>query len=141
MINYLTGIFSLIACIMIFVMGITMLRMDRAKLKWKRKLEKAFDNISNKPGSMDVDSSIWEDMKFWKTNKNAASDAKWEKWALVILPAITVLREGLEAVVFVGGVSWFLYISFSIETQTIRPVVRFLLVNRRLLFLLLPLSA
>lgn len=27
------------------------------------------------------------------------------KWALVVLPLITVLREGMEAVVFVGGVS------------------------------------
>ena len=27
------------------------------------------------------------------------------KWALLILPLITVLREGIEAVVFVGGVS------------------------------------
>lgn len=31
--------------------------------------------------------------------------AKAGKWALVILPLITVLREGMEAVVFVGGVS------------------------------------
>ena len=27
------------------------------------------------------------------------------KWALLVLPLITVLREGIEAVVFVGGVS------------------------------------
>lgn len=27
------------------------------------------------------------------------------KWALLVLPLITVLREGVEAVVFVGGVS------------------------------------
>jgi len=27
------------------------------------------------------------------------------KWALVILPLVTVLREGMEAIVFVGGVS------------------------------------
>lgn len=27
------------------------------------------------------------------------------KWALLVLPLITVLREGMEAVVFVGGVS------------------------------------
>lgn len=27
------------------------------------------------------------------------------KWALLLLPLITVLREGIEAVVFVGGVS------------------------------------
>lgn len=31
--------------------------------------------------------------------------AKTGKWALFVLPFITVLREGLEAVVFVGGVS------------------------------------
>ena len=31
--------------------------------------------------------------------------AKTGKWVLFILPLITVLREGLEAVVFVGGVS------------------------------------
>lgn len=40
--NY-TGIFELIACIMIFVMGVTMLRMDRAKAKWRVKLQKAFE--------------------------------------------------------------------------------------------------
>lgn len=28
---------------MIFVMGITMLKMDRAKAKWRIKLQKAFD--------------------------------------------------------------------------------------------------
>ena len=37
------GIFELIAAIMIFVMGVTMLKMDRAKAKWRVKLQKAFD--------------------------------------------------------------------------------------------------
>ena len=37
------GIFELIAALMIFVMGITMLKMDRAKAKWRVKLQKAFD--------------------------------------------------------------------------------------------------
>jgi high-affinity iron transporter len=36
------GIFSLIAAIVIFFMGITMLKMDRAKAKWRVKLERAF---------------------------------------------------------------------------------------------------
>lgn len=36
------GIFALIASIMIWVMALSFLRMDRAKLKWKLKLEKAF---------------------------------------------------------------------------------------------------
>lgn len=36
---------------MIFVMGITMLKMDRAKAKWRVKLQKAFDGQS---GSHDL---------------------------------------------------------------------------------------
>ncbi|KAG6821108.1 hypothetical protein H0H93_006447 [Arthromyces matolae] len=78
------GIFELIASLMIFVMGITMLKMDRAKTKWRIKLSRAFNN---KQGS-DVD----------RTSRTG-------KWVLFILPFITVLREGLEAVIFVGGVS------------------------------------
>ncbi|KAK0215677.1 Ftr1 protein [Armillaria fumosa] len=75
------GIFELIACIMIFVMGVTMLKMDRAKAKWRIKLERAFEG------------------------KRADGKTATGKWALFILPLITVLREGMEAVVFVGGVS------------------------------------
>jgi len=75
------GIFELVACIMIFVMGITMLKMDRAKAKWRVKLQRAF------------------------SGKRVDAGAKSGKWVLFILPLITVLREGMEAVVFVGGVS------------------------------------
>ncbi|EKM56527.1 uncharacterized protein PHACADRAFT_253706 [Phanerochaete carnosa HHB-10118-sp] len=75
------GIFELIACIMIFVMGVTMLKMDRAKAKWRVKLQRAFDG------------------------KKVDREAKSGKWVLFILPLITVLREGMEAVIFVGGVS------------------------------------
>ncbi|KAF8706032.1 Iron permease FTR1, partial [Rhizoctonia solani] len=75
------GIFSLIASILIFVMGLTMLRMDRAREKWRVKLSDAFEG------------------------KMGNASGKNGKWILFILPFITVLREGLEAVVFVGGVS------------------------------------
>ncbi|KAF7430457.1 high-affinity iron permease [Pleurotus ostreatus] len=75
------GVFELIASLMIFVMGITMLKVDRAKTKWRIKLQRAFDG------------------------KQVDGGAKTGKWALFVLPFITVLREGLEAVVFVGGVS------------------------------------
>ncbi|KAI0770808.1 Ftr1 protein [Irpex lacteus] len=75
------GIFELIACIMIFVMGVTMLKMDRAKAKWRVKLQRAFEG------------------------QHVDAGAKSGKWVLFILPLITVLREGMEAVVFVGGVS------------------------------------
>ncbi|KAI0790434.1 Ftr1 protein [Abortiporus biennis] len=75
------GIFELIACLLIFVMGITMLKMDRAKAKWRVKLQRAFEG------------------------KHGDGKAVTGKWVLFILPMITVLREGMEAVVFVGGVS------------------------------------
>ncbi|CAE6419527.1 unnamed protein product [Rhizoctonia solani] len=75
------GIFSLIASILIFVMGLTMLRMDRAREKWRVKLSDAFES------------------------KMGSTSGKNGKWVLFILPFITVLREGLEAVVFIGGVS------------------------------------
>ncbi|CAE6508673.1 unnamed protein product [Rhizoctonia solani] len=75
------GVFNLIACIIIFVMALAMLRMDRARDKWRVKLSDAFEG------------------------KMGNTSGKNGKWILFILPFITVLREGLEAVVFVGGVS------------------------------------
>jgi len=59
-----------------------MLKMDRAKAKWRVKLEHAFSRGARADGETRVG-----------------------RWALFILPLITVLREGMEAVVFVGGVS------------------------------------
>jgi len=75
------GIFELIASIMIFIMGISMLKLDRAKTKWRIKLQHAFEG------------------------QNATSTGRTGKWVLFTLPFVIVLREGLEAVVFVGGVS------------------------------------
>ena len=40
------GIFSLIASILIFIVGITMLKMDKTKAKWRVKLQEAFDGKS-----------------------------------------------------------------------------------------------
>ncbi|KAI0360409.1 iron permease FTR1 [Trametes cingulata] len=75
------GIFELIASLIIFAMGVSMLKMDRAKAKWRVKLQRAF------------------------SGKAVDKGAKTGKYVLFILPLITVLREGMEAVVFVGGVS------------------------------------
>ncbi|KAJ6469505.1 Ftr1 protein [Mycena sanguinolenta] len=75
------GIFELIASLMIFVMGVTMLKMDRAKAKWRVKLERAFSGA------------------------RTDGETRAGRWVLFILPLITVLREGMEAVIFVGGVS------------------------------------
>ncbi|KAI0634792.1 iron permease FTR1 [Trametes polyzona] len=75
------GIFELVASLIIFVMGVSMLKMDRAKAKWRVKLQRAFSGAAVDKG------------------------AKTGKYVLFLLPLITVLREGMEAVVFVGGVS------------------------------------
>ncbi|CAE6444493.1 unnamed protein product, partial [Rhizoctonia solani] len=79
------GVFSLIASILILVMGLAMLRMDRAKAKWRRKLSHAF---AAKDDNSDDDQSGKAGVRM-----------------LFMLPFVTVLREGLEAVVFVGGVA------------------------------------
>jgi high-affinity iron transporter len=64
------GIFSLIASFMILAMGLGVLRMDRAKAKWRVKIRRAFNGTANDRG------------------------ARAGRWALLILPLITVLREG-----------------------------------------------
>ncbi|KAG1900308.1 iron permease FTR1 [Suillus fuscotomentosus] len=79
--NLWEGVFELIACWMILVMGITMLKLDRAKAKWRIKLQRAF------------------------SDQHVDRGTRTGKWVLFILPMITVLREGIEAVVFVGGVA------------------------------------
>ncbi|OBZ77888.1 Plasma membrane iron permease [Grifola frondosa] len=68
------GIFEFIASLIIFVMGVSMLKMDRAKAKWRVKLRRAFEG------------------------KMVDRKAKTGKWVLFILPFITVLREGMSFV-------------------------------------------
>ncbi|KAH8110264.1 iron permease FTR1 [Phellopilus nigrolimitatus] len=75
------GIFSLVAAAIILAMGLTMLKLDRARAKWRVKLQRAFDRARGDRGG------------------------RTGRWVLFGLPLITVLREGMEAVVFVGGVS------------------------------------
>lgn len=41
--NTFSGIFQLIASLMIFVMGVTMLKMENARTKWRVKLQNAFN--------------------------------------------------------------------------------------------------
>ena len=69
-------------------MGAALLRVSKLQDKWRVKLAKALES---------------QDLK----HKNATGNRfkLWcEKYAMFLLPFITVLREGLEAVVFIGGV-------------------------------------
>lgn len=81
------GVFAIIASVIIAMMGAALLRVSKLQEKWRVKLAKALD------GS--------ESHKAW--SKGALK--QWmEKYAMFILPFVTVLREGLEAIVFIGGV-------------------------------------
>lgn len=84
------GVFCLIATVMISFMGLAMLRLNKMQAKWRVKIAK----------------SIVQTPKYDENGKKKA----WQgfgyimkKYCMFILPFVTVLREGLEAVVFVAG--------------------------------------
>ncbi|KAG0348057.1 hypothetical protein BG004_006191 [Podila humilis] len=77
------GCFSLLAVVLITVMGLALLRTTQIQEKWRNKLSQALDN----------------------ENERGLGNSS-RKYALFILPFITVLREGLEAIVFIGGVTF-----------------------------------
>ncbi|KAK4867334.1 hypothetical protein LT330_000844 [Penicillium expansum] len=80
------GIFYLIATIMITIMGLALLRINKTREKWRVKIAKAL--VENKEGKSRWMRSDWG-----------------RRYAMFILPFVTTMREGVEAVVFVGGVS------------------------------------
>ncbi|KAK9479577.1 iron permease FTR1/Fip1/EfeU [Lipomyces japonicus] len=80
------GIFSVIAAVIITIMGLAMLRLNKMKEKWRVKIARALEQPINKK----------EGHVFKRFT---------QKYAMAVLPFITVLREGIEAIVFVGGVS------------------------------------
>lgn len=81
------GVFGIIASVIITLMGAALLRVSKLQDKWRIKLARALEakDGSSRPGN--------GKFKRWA-----------EKYAMFLLPFITVLREGLEAVVFIGGV-------------------------------------
>jgi high-affinity iron transporter len=85
--NLWEGIFGLIASIIITLMGAALLRVSKLQDKWRIKIARAIES-KEKPGT-----------KFSQRFRHLS-----EKYAMFILPFITVLREGLEAVIFIGGV-------------------------------------
>lgn len=82
------GVFGLIASIIITIMGIGLLRVSKLQDKWRVKIAQALENHHSGKGL-----GMKSRFKIW-----------CEKYAMFLLPFITVLREGLEAVVFIGGV-------------------------------------
>lgn len=67
-------------------MGAALLRVSKLQDKWRVKLARSIESRKRRAGE--------SRFKLW-----------WEKYAMFTLPFITVLREGLEAVIFIGGIS------------------------------------
>jgi len=86
---YWEGSFAVVAAIIITIMGAALLRVAKMQEKWRVKLAAA---LENKPVTVG--------------GRNKAYKRWCEKYAMFVLPFITVLREGLEAVVFITGVSF-----------------------------------
>lgn len=87
---YWEGSFAIFASVVISIMGAALLRVSKMQEKWRVKLAQAME------------------AKVVHTGVSRATAFKrWgEKYAMFLLPFITVVREGLEAVVFVAGVSF-----------------------------------
>ncbi|KAI0853962.1 iron permease FTR1 [Daldinia vernicosa] len=86
--NY-EGAFALVASIIISIVGVALLRVGKMQEKWRVKLAKALEAPVVTGGK-----------------RNGWLKRFAEKYAMFVLPFITVLREGIEAIVFVAGVSF-----------------------------------
>lgn len=81
------GFFCILASVMITVMGKSMLRMNKMQEKWRLKLARII-----------VDQRTSD-----QTNVQGKISLLSKKYAMALLPFVTTLREGLEAVAFLGG--------------------------------------
>ncbi|KAM7184644.1 plasma membrane iron permease [Naviculisporaceae sp. PSN 640] len=84
------GAFCLIASVIITVVGFALLRIGKMQEKWRVKLAAAME-APIRTGRFSMGRTV---KRFF------------EKYAMFVLPFVTVLREGIEAIVFVAGVSF-----------------------------------
>ncbi|KAM0321911.1 hypothetical protein ACHAQA_009808 [Verticillium albo-atrum] len=85
---YYEGSFALIASIIITLMGVALMRVGKMQQKWRVKLARALEAPVSKGG------------------KKGRFKRFGEKYIMFVLPFITILREGIEAIVFVAGVTF-----------------------------------
>lgn len=88
------GVFGIIASVIISVMGAALLRVNKMQEKWRLKLMTALEAKEKRTNRWASKSAAAQTIKEWS-----------EKYVMFLLPFVTVLREGLEAVVYIGGVS------------------------------------
>lgn len=104
--------FSIISSIIITFMGLALLRVNKMKEKWKVKLAKliierhSYQSDDNRQcdNRQYQDDSHDSDCHNHKLGIGRYVKFLSKKYAMAILPMVTTLREGLEAVVFLGGI-------------------------------------
>ncbi|KAG6555372.1 hypothetical protein Mapa_002598 [Marchantia paleacea] len=79
------GILGMIAVVLITLMAFSMIRIDTWRAKWEKKLTKVTTDSVQKHASGELQSSR-------------------SKYALFLIPFTVVVREGVEAVIFLGGI-------------------------------------
>ncbi|KAH7387649.1 hypothetical protein KP509_16G034500 [Ceratopteris richardii] len=82
------GVLGLIAVVLITLMAFSMIRVDTWREKWERKLTKVTLDAVNKE----------------ELNPEHEVGSRRRKWALFLIPFTVVVREGVEAVIFLGGI-------------------------------------
>ncbi|KAL1613254.1 high-affinity iron permease [Paraconiothyrium brasiliense] len=80
------GVFGIIACVIITIMGAALLRISKMRDKWRVKIAAALEANSADDASAPIG------LRFLG-----------EKYAMFLLPFVTVLREGFEGVLFIIG--------------------------------------
>jgi high-affinity iron transporter len=83
------GGFAIVATVIITILGAALLRVSKMQEKWRVKLAKS------------VEEGPLRGVGWLKGFK------RWcERYVMFVVPFITILREGLEAVIFIAGVSF-----------------------------------
>lgn len=75
------GVFALLASVIITLMGAALLRVSKLQDKWRAKIAKALEEKDSSPLPLKGRFKRWA-----------------EKYAMFLLPFVTVLREGIEAI-------------------------------------------
>lgn len=82
------GSFAIVATVIISVVGAALLRVSKMQEKWRVKLA---NHVENGP----LPGYGWQAFKVWCA-----------RYVMFAVPFLTILREGLEAIIFIAGVSF-----------------------------------
>ncbi|KAH7024676.1 putative iron transferase [Microdochium trichocladiopsis] len=106
---YYEGAFALFASFIITVTGAALLRINKMQEKWHVKLRQAIEDGDRRKRRMKRDARNGGGGSGDTGNGNDAQGwlGRWmSRYFMFVLPFVTVLREGVEAVVFIAGVTF-----------------------------------